>query len=176
MPEKLFWKDLREGECYQQVDGDGAPQGAPFRVVEAYDGGSTGPYVEALGDTVHAGFLGLAEGSYVPYDEDEEDIPVDSVTLTMVAVREHRVPAGVDLDRIGEAVIEAAFKTAHTLLEEAEGHKRYGDVMPGEAFALEALGKLIVRSVLANEPWNEEIERKAAETRAALAARAAENH
>jgi hypothetical protein len=85
---------------------------------------------------------------------DAQDFGAESVTVTLIAApATSGVYADIDQDttmRIVDEVIEAAFAKAHELLEEVEGFKRYGDIGPDEAYALEALGSLLVRSVLAN--------------------------
>lgn len=82
----------------------------------------------------------------------EQEINVEEISVALVAIPADEVPDGIDVDRIAEDVLEAAFVKAHERLEEVEGFKRYGDIGPGEVDALTLLSRLLVRSVLANGP------------------------
>ena len=85
--------------------------------------------------------------------ESEDEWQVDTVELTLLAVPDENLPEshrGEALNDAAEEVVTAAFEAAHRVLEEAEGFKRYGDIMPGEFVNLQRLGSLILRSVLSN--------------------------
>lgn len=82
-------------------------------------------------------------------DEDEPS-EWETVSVSLLAVPRHAVAASVDVERIAEDVLQAAYVAAHEGTAKAEGFKRYGDTMPGELQALIDLSRLIVRSVLAN--------------------------
>lgn len=89
--------------------------------------------------------------SYCNDDEDaDEPSNWESLSGSLLAVSDDDVPAHLDVEWIAENAVRAAYVAVHESLQRAEGFTRYGDATPGEVETMQNLGRLLVRSVLAN--------------------------